>query len=75
MLGLMKKDWLYYIGFLMVIPIGLNELVIRGYLNDRSAIFRLAGAAGNGLLLVVGTAVFFSFYYFSVRALERERLS
>lgn len=72
--GLDKAMYLQGILFLFsfVIPIGLNELVIRGYLNDSSAIFRLAGMAGNGLLLVVGTAVFLCFYYFSVRALEKE---
>jgi hypothetical protein len=75
--GLDKAMYLQGILFLFsfIVPIGLNELVIRGYIDQSSAIFRMAGSAGNGSLLVLGSAVFFWFYHISVRALERERLS
>jgi len=59
-------------GLAFIVPIGLNELVIRGYLDDTSAIFRLARAAGNGSLLVAGAAVYLFCYYISVRTFERK---
>ncbi len=72
--GLEKAIYLQGVLFLFafIIPIGLNELVIRGYLDDSSAIFRLAGATGNWVLLMAGAIVFFIFYHISVLALERE---
>jgi len=72
--GLEKAVYLQAVMFVLafVVPIGLNELVIRGYLTDSSAIFRLARSTGNGFLLLTGAAVYFVFYRLSVRALERE---
>ena len=58
--------------FAFIVPIALNELVTRGYLNDSSAIFRLARTTGNGFLLVAGAVVFLVSYYISVRTYERE---
>ena len=58
--------------FAFIVPIALNELVIRGYLTDSSMIFRLARSTGNGFLLLAGAAVYFFFYRVSKRALERE---
>jgi hypothetical protein len=58
------------LAFTVIVPIGLNELVIRGYLGGSSAVFRLAGTAGNLLLLAAGAAVYLAFYKLSVRAME-----
>jgi len=59
-------------GLAVIVPIGLNELVIRGYLDDTSAIFRLAKTVGNGSLLVTAAAVYLFCYYISVRTFERK---
>lgn len=72
--GLEKAIYLQAVMFVLafVVPIGLNELVIRGYLTDSSVIFGLARSTGNGFLLMAGAAVYFVFFRVSVRALERE---
>jgi len=58
-----------------VVPIGLNELVIRGYMNDSSAIFRLAGATGNIFLITAGIAAYIVFYFLSVKTVEGDMRS
>jgi len=59
-------------GLAFIVPIALNELVTRGYLDDSSAIFRLARETGNGFLLAVGAAIYLICYFVSVRMYERE---
>jgi len=61
---------LFFLAF--VVPIALNELVIRGYLTDSFAIFRLARETGNVFLILAGVAVYYAFYHLSVRTFEGE---
>ena len=72
--GLEKAIYLQAVLFLFafLVPIALNEAVIRGYLDDSSAIFRLVRLTGNGYLLLAGALVYLAFYHFAVRAFERE---
>jgi hypothetical protein len=59
-------------GLAFIVPIGLNELVIRGYLDESSAVFGIPGLIGNGALLVAGVAIYFFCHYLSVRTFDRE---
>ena len=55
-----------------VISVVLGELSTREHLIESSAVLRIAGSAGDGLILAVGTAVYLVCYFVSVRTYENE---
>jgi hypothetical protein len=53
-------------------PIALNELMIRGYLDNTFVLFRIAGTAGSIPMLAAGAVAYFFIYRFSVSTLKRK---
>jgi hypothetical protein len=54
-----------------IVPIGLNEMAIRGYIGSSSTVFRASGALGAGSLLAAAAIAYVFFYIVSVRTMER----
>jgi hypothetical protein len=72
--GFEKAVYLQAILFALafVAPIALNELVIRGHINEASEIVRLAESVSNGVIILAGIVIFIATCCLSARTLERE---
>jgi hypothetical protein len=61
--------------FAFLVPILLNELVIRDHLTEASGLYRFFSSIDNAAIIAVGVALFLVFWFVSVRTLERKAVA